>query len=84
MIHPYHWPVSHGQQTITERPVFKTIVGNCLPHRSVNLHTTGEAIYADDMPSLINVAHAALLLSTESNARVKKTDNFRFHALVTT
>ncbi|CAF5122178.1 unnamed protein product, partial [Rotaria sp. Silwood1] len=42
--------------------------------RSAYLHTTGEAIYVDDMPSLINTLHAALVLSTQPNARIKHID----------
>ncbi|CAF2744826.1 unnamed protein product [Rotaria sp. Silwood2] len=70
----YHRPISHGQQTIPERPQSQKVVGSSLPHRSAYLHTTGEAIYVDDMPSLINTLHAALVLSTKPNARIKHID----------
>jgi xanthine dehydrogenase molybdopterin-binding subunit B len=46
-------------------------VGSSLPHRSAYLHTTGEAIYVADMPSLVNTLYAALVLSTKPNARIK-------------
>jgi len=69
--HPYHRPVSHGQQTIPERPASQKIVGTSLPHRSAYLQTTGEAKYIDDMPSLPNTLHAALVLATQPNARIK-------------
>ncbi|CAF3526890.1 unnamed protein product [Rotaria sp. Silwood1] len=67
----YHRPISHGQQTIPERPQSQKVVGSSLPHRSAYLHATGEAIYVDDMPSLVNTLHAALVLSTKPNARIK-------------
>jgi xanthine dehydrogenase/oxidase len=70
----YHRPISHGQQTIPERPQTQKVVGSSLPHRSAYFHTTGEAIYVDDMPSLVSTLHAALVLSTKSNARIKNVD----------
>ncbi|CAF1125466.1 unnamed protein product [Rotaria sordida] len=72
--YPYHRPISHGQQTIPERPQSQKVVGSSLSHRSAYLHTTGEAIYGDDMPSLVNTLHAALVLSTQPNARIKHID----------
>ena len=69
--HPYHRPVSHGQQIIPERPSSQKVVGTSLPHRSAYLQTTGEAKYIDDMPSLPNTLHAALVLATQPNARIK-------------
>jgi xanthine dehydrogenase molybdopterin-binding subunit B len=74
IVHSYHRPISHGQQTIPERPKSQNIVGSSLPHRSAYLHTTGEAIYVDDMPSLFNTLYAALVLSTKPNARIKNID----------
>ncbi|CAF1016904.1 unnamed protein product [Adineta steineri] len=70
----YNRPVSHAQQTIPERPQTQKVVGKPLPHRSTYLHTTGEAVYVDDMPSLVNTLHAALVLSTKPNARIKHID----------
>ncbi|CAF4473070.1 unnamed protein product [Rotaria sp. Silwood2] len=70
----YHREVSHGQQTIPERPVTQKIVGSSLSHQSAYLHTTGEAIYIDDMPSHVNTLYAALVLSTQANARIKHID----------
>ncbi len=70
-IESYHRLVSHGQQTIPERLPSQKIVGTSLLHRSAFLHTTGEAIYTDDVPSLVNTLHAAFVLSTEPNARIK-------------
>ena len=58
--YPYHRPVSHAQQTIPERPNSQKVVGSSIPHRSAYLHTTGEAVYTDDIPSLINTLHGAL------------------------
>ena len=68
---PYQRPISHGQQTLPERPESQKVVGTSLPHRSGYLQTTGEAKYTDDMPSLPNTLHAALVLSTQPNARIK-------------
>ena len=67
----YHRPVSNAQQTIPERPSSQKIVGSAIPHRSAYLHTTGEAIYVDDMPSFVTTLHAALVLSTKANAQIK-------------
>ncbi|CAF1547660.1 unnamed protein product, partial [Rotaria sordida] len=67
----YYREISHGQQTIPEKPQTQKIIGSSLSHRSAYLHTTGEAIYIDDMPSYINTLHAALVLSTKANARIK-------------
>ncbi|CAF0786586.1 unnamed protein product [Adineta steineri] len=72
--HPYHRPVSHGQQIIPERPTSQKVVGTSLPHRSAYLQTTGEAKYIDDMPSLAHTLHAALVLATQPNARIKNID----------
>lgn len=69
--HAYHRPVSHGLQIIPERPASQKVVGTSLPHRSAYLQTTGEAKYTDDMPSLPNTLHAALVLATQPNARIK-------------
>jgi xanthine dehydrogenase/oxidase len=69
--HPYHRPISHGQQTIPERPSTQKVVGTSLPHCSAYLQTTGEAKYIDDMPSLPNTLHAAFVLATQPNARIK-------------
>ncbi|CAF3610866.1 unnamed protein product [Rotaria sp. Silwood1] len=69
--HIYRRPVSHGQQTIPERPLNHRVVGSPLPHRSAYVQTTGEAKYTNDLPSLLNTLHAALVLSTQPNARIK-------------
>ncbi len=69
--HLYHRAVSHGQQTIPERPSSQIVAGTSLPHRSAYLQTTGEAKYIDDMPSLPNTLYAALVLATQANARIK-------------
>ena len=75
-------PISDAQQTIPQRPSSQKIVGSSLPHRSAYIHTTGEATFLDDMPSFVNTLHAALVLSTKANARIKhigeKTNFFIF------
>jgi xanthine dehydrogenase large subunit len=43
-------------------------VGKSRPHESAELHVTGEAIYADDIPELHGTLHAALGLSTKAHA----------------
>lgn len=77
--HAYHRPVSHGQQTIPERPASQKVVGTSLPHRSAYLQTTGEAKYIDDMPSLSDTLHAALVLATQPNARIKNIGKMSFY-----
>jgi len=64
-IESFDRPVSHAQQTV---------VGTSLPHRSAFLHTTGEAIFIDDIPSLENTLHAKFVLSTKANAKIVKID----------
>lgn len=64
-------PISDAQQTIPPRPSSQKIVGNSYPHRSGYLHATGEATFVDDIPSFVNTLHAALVLSTKANARIK-------------
>ena len=80
--YPYHRPVSHGQQTIPERPSSQKVVGSSMPHRSAYLHTTGEATYIDDIPSLVNTLHAAFVLSTQPNARIKNIGKKNFSILM--
>ncbi|UJR10272.1 hypothetical protein I4U23_014479 [Adineta vaga] len=70
----FNRPVSHAQQTIPERPKSQKIVGSSLPHCTAYLHTTGEAMYVDDMPSLIHTHYGAFVLSTKANARIKHID----------
>ncbi|UJR34402.1 hypothetical protein I4U23_021809 [Adineta vaga] len=67
----YERTISHGQQTFPTRPSSLKVIGSSLSHRSAYLHTTGEAKYIDDMPSLPNTLHAALVLATHPNARIK-------------
>jgi xanthine dehydrogenase/oxidase len=67
----YHRSISHGQQIFPDRASSQKVVGASLPHRSAYLQTTGEAKYIDDMPSLPNTLHAALVLATQPNARIK-------------
>ncbi|CAF5054429.1 unnamed protein product [Rotaria sp. Silwood1] len=73
-VHPFHRAISHGQQTIPERPSSQKIVGSSLSHRSAYLHTTREAMYTADLPSLVNTLHAALVLSSKANTRIKHID----------
>jgi xanthine dehydrogenase/oxidase len=80
--YPYHRPVSHGQQTIPERPPSQKVVGSSMPHRSAYLHTTGEAMYTDDISSLVNTLHAGLVLSSQPNARIKHIGKSHFLILI--
>ena len=68
---PYQRAVSHAQQTIPERPPSQKIVGSSMPHQSAYLHTTGEATFIDDIPSSVNTLYAAVVLSTQPNARIR-------------
>ncbi|CAF1623452.1 unnamed protein product [Rotaria magnacalcarata] len=72
--HKYHRAISHGQQTIPERPASHEIIGTSLPLRAGYLQTTGEAKYIDDMPSLPNTVYGAFVLATQPNARIKNID----------
>ncbi|CAF3626478.1 unnamed protein product [Rotaria socialis] len=72
--YPYRRPISHAQQTIPKCPQSQKVVGTSLLHQSGYLQATGEATYVDDIPSLTNTLHAAFVLSTKPNARIKHID----------
>lgn len=74
----YHRSVSHGQQTIPERPSSQRVVGSSIPHQSAYLHTTGEATFTGDIPILTTTLHGAFVLSTQPNARIKHISNYYF------
>ncbi|GAA5829050.1 hypothetical protein JCM11251_004108 [Rhodosporidiobolus azoricus] len=52
----------------------KTHVGQAIPHVSGLKHTTGEAVYIDDMPPYANEAYLALVLSTRAHATILSVD----------
>ena len=55
-------------------PYAQSIVGQQIPHPSGLKHTTGEAIYTDDMPAWANEGHLALVLSSRAHAKLVKVD----------
>ncbi|KAJ1937885.1 hypothetical protein FBU59_004619 [Linderina macrospora] len=52
----------------------KAIIGKGEPHLSALKHTTGEAVYTDDMPPVHGELFVALVLSTRSHARILSID----------
>ena len=49
-------------------------VGRPMSHVSSEKHTTGEAIYCDDLPSIVGELHMALVLSSEAHAEIISID----------
>ena len=60
-------PISSGKQYTDESC---EIVGKSLSHVSAVKHTTGEAVYIDDMPKIHNELYAAIVGSSHANARI--------------
>lgn len=56
-------------------------VGQPLAHESAQLHVTGTAAYADDLPELAGTLHAALGLSPLAHGRLRAIDVKRLRAL---
>ncbi len=56
-------------------------VGRALPHESAQLHVTGRAAYADDIPEPIGTLHAALGLSPVAHGRLLGVDVAALRAL---
>ncbi|KAJ1949796.1 hypothetical protein FBU59_000985 [Linderina macrospora] len=52
----------------------KAIIGKGEPHLSALKHTTGEAVYVDDMPPVHGELFVALVLSTRSHAQILSID----------
>ncbi|GAA5928017.1 hypothetical protein JCM1841_001821 [Sporobolomyces salmonicolor] len=55
-------------------PYAQTIVGHQVPHLSGLKHTTGEAVYTDDLPPFANEGYLALVLSTHAHAKILSVD----------
>jgi xanthine dehydrogenase large subunit len=55
-------------------------VHNALAHDSAAKHTTGQAVYVDDIPEPAGTLHAAPGLATRAHARVKSLDLSRVRA----
>ncbi|KPV77058.1 uncharacterized protein RHOBADRAFT_34531 [Rhodotorula graminis WP1] len=55
-------------------PYAQSVVGHQIPHASGLKHTTGEAIYTDDMPAWANEGHLALVLSSRAHAKLVSVD----------
>ncbi|KAF5376099.1 hypothetical protein D9615_007759 [Tricholomella constricta] len=60
--------------TIPQDPYAQDVVGKQEPHLSGLKHTTGEAVYTDDMPALQNEGYGALVLSTRARAKIISVD----------
>ncbi|GAA6053650.1 hypothetical protein JCM3770_001680 [Rhodotorula araucariae] len=55
-------------------PYAQEVVGKQAPHASGLQHTTGEAIYCDDMPPYANEGYLALVLSSRAHAKLVSVD----------
>ncbi|BGP19006.1 hypothetical protein JCM10213v2_007086 [Rhodosporidiobolus nylandii] len=70
---PIHRALSSATRD-NSTPYAQDIVGTQVPHVSGLKHSTGEAIYVDDMPSYANEAYLALVLSTKAHAKLLSVD----------
>ena len=61
--------ISHYEQTF-DIPKETQHVHQPLIHHNAYIHATGEAKYVDDLPSLPNTLHGALVLSSKPYARI--------------
>ncbi|KAG5351494.1 hypothetical protein C0989_006229 [Termitomyces sp. Mn162] len=68
-----HRQVGSGRRDNSE-PYAQEVVGKPEPHLSGLKHTTGEAVYTDDMPLVQNEAYGALVLSTRAHAKIISVD----------
>ncbi|GAA6041300.1 hypothetical protein JCM8097_001327 [Rhodosporidiobolus ruineniae] len=68
----------HRQPSLATRdnstPYAQDLVGHQVPHVSGLKHTTGEAIFADDMPAYANEGYLGLVLSTKAHAKILSVD----------
>ncbi|BGP37400.1 hypothetical protein JCM10450v2_001310 [Rhodotorula kratochvilovae] len=55
-------------------PYAQEVVGKQVPHASGLQHTTGEAVYCDDMPPYANEGYLTLVLSTRAHAKLLSVD----------
>ncbi|KAG6902926.1 hypothetical protein C0995_009317 [Termitomyces sp. Mi166 len=68
-----HRQPSSGRRDNSD-PYAQEVVGKAEPHLSGLKHTTGEAVYTDDIPSIQNEAYGALVLSTRAHAKIISVD----------
>ncbi|THH12808.1 hypothetical protein EW146_g7346 [Bondarzewia mesenterica] len=68
-----HRGVSSGSRDNSD-PYAQDIVGRQIPHLSGLKHTTGEAVYTDDMPRVGNEGYGALVISDKAHARLVSVD----------
>lgn len=55
-------------------PYAKEVVGKQEPHSSALNHTTGSAVYVDDLPAYQHEAYLALVLSSRAHAKIVSVD----------
>ncbi|KAG6878051.1 hypothetical protein C0993_000374 [Termitomyces sp. T159_Od127] len=68
-----HRRASSGKRDNSD-PYAQEVVGKAEPHLSGLRHTTGEAVYTDDMASVQDEAYGALVLSTRAHAKIISVD----------
>ncbi|KAG5636984.1 hypothetical protein H0H81_006190 [Sphagnurus paluster] len=68
-----HRQPSSGRRDNSD-PYASEVVGKQEPHLSGLKHTTGEAVYTDDMPHQQNEGYGALVLSTRAHAKIIDVD----------
>ncbi|KAF4519991.1 hypothetical protein B566_EDAN005491 [Ephemera danica] len=74
---PYHSALPAGSQYFEKVPdgqASHDLVGRPIPHLAGMKHTTGEAVYCDDMPCASDELFLALVTSTRAHARLLSVD----------
>ncbi|KAI9597428.1 putative xanthine dehydrogenase HxA [Syncephalis fuscata] len=72
-VHEIYRGYSHGQQQYEDTREFKS-VGKPFEHANALMHSTGEAVYIDDTPSISNEVFGAPVLTTVAHGKIKSID----------
>ncbi|GAA6006159.1 hypothetical protein JCM10207_000545 [Rhodosporidiobolus poonsookiae] len=70
---PIHREISTATRD-NNMPYAQQVVGHSIPHVSGLKHTTGEAVYVDDIPTFANEGYLALVLSTVAHGKILSVD----------
>lgn len=65
---------THQFYKLVGEPDVKRMVGKPIPHKSGELHTTGEAVYVDDMVKTADELDLVFVTSTKAHANILKID----------
>lgn len=74
IVNEIHRSVSGGSRDNSD-PYAQEVLGRQIPHTSAILHSTGAAVYTDDIPKVgENEAYGALVVSSRAHARILNVD----------